>query len=410
MIYVGIDVASEKHDVAICNEKGEFLCDVFTIQNDILGFNTLSTTIAKFSAEKDFSDTKIGLEATGHYSNNILSFLSQKRLCVKVFNPLVVNNLRKSTTLRKTKTDKSDAKFLARMLVSDQSKPYKENIPQIAELKTLTRHRKRLVAEISKHKLHLARLVTIVFPEYNGAFSDLYGKTSIALLKEFGSAEKIANANLTRLTNLIWKASKHRFGREKAVEIRSLARVSIGSANRGELFELQQHIAFLELSKEQLRLLEDEIKLIMDEIESPIMTIKGIGYATGAAILAEIGDINNFQNAAKLLAFAGLEPSQYSSGKFTASNTPMVKRGSKYLRYAFMQAARCVSMHNAGFYEYYGKKAAEGKHHFVVLSHVAKKLARVVFSMLKNNTEYELPKVGAMPEQATLARHNAKTS
>jgi len=390
MIYVGIDVASEKHDVAICNEKGEFLCDVFTIQNSRSGFNTLEAAIAKFSAEKDFSDTKIGLEATGHYSNNILSFLSQKRLCVKVFNPLVVNNLRKSQTLRKTKTDKSDAKFLARMLMSDCSKPYKESMPQIAELKTLTRHRKRLVAEISKHKLHLVRLITIVFPEYNGVFSNPYGKTSLAILTEFSSAKEIANANLTRLTNLIWKASKHRFGREKAVEIRELARNSIGNANRGEMLELCQHLASIEFLKEQLCDLESEIKLIMDEIDSPIMTIKGIGYATGAAIIAEIGDINNFQNASKLLAFAGLEPSTYTSGKFTAGNTPMVKRGSIYLRHAFIQAAKCVSIHNAGFYEYYGKKSAEGKHHFVVLSHVAKKLARMVFSMLKNNTVYEL--------------------
>jgi len=388
MIYVGVDVASEKHDVAICNAEGELLCDVFTILNNREGFNTLIAAITKFSGKKDFSDTKIGLEATGHYSNNILSFLSQKRLCVKVFNPLVVSNLRKSATLRKTKTDKSDAKFLAKMLLSDHSKPYKESIPQIAELKTLTRHRKRLVAEISKHKLHISRLVTIIFPEYHGLFSDLYGRTSVTVLEEFGCATELANANIIRLTNIIWKTSKHRLGREKADEIRNFARVSVGNCNRGELFELKHHLSILKILKCQKHELENEIKLIMDELNSPIMTIKGVSYGTGAAILAEIGDVHNFQNASKLLAFAGLEPSNYQSGKFTANKTPMVKHGSKYLRYAFMQAASSVSRHNSGFYEYYGKKSVEGKHHYVVLSHVAKKLVRMVFSMLKYNTEY----------------------
>jgi transposase len=390
MIYVGIDVASEKHDVALCNENGELLCDVFTIPNNRLGFNTLISTIAHFSKKKDFSDTKTGLEATGHYSNNILNFLIEKRLCVKVFNPLSVNLSRKSQTLRKTKTDKTDAMFLARMLRVDCSKPYKKSITQIAELKTLTRSRRRLVSEISKHKQHISRLITIVFPELKSVFSNLSGKTCRALLLEFPSAELLANANIVRLTNLIWNASKHRFGRDKAVEIRNLARQSVGTSNRGDEFELQHHLRFLEFANAQLQDLDEQIKTIMLEIDSPILTIKGIGITLGATILAEIGDISNFSNHAKLLAFAGLDPSQYSSGKFTASKTPMVKRGSKYLRYALIMAAQSVARYEQDFIDYHNRKLAEGKHYFVVNTHVAKKLIRTIFAMLKNNEVYEL--------------------
>ena len=105
----------------------------------------------------------------------------------------------------------------------------------------------------------------------------------------------------------------------------------------------------------------------MKEIASPILTAPGISYTLGAIIFAEIGDIANFQNSAKKLAFAGLEPSTYQSGKFTAGNTPMVKRGSTYLRWAFLNAARLVSIRDATFNAYCRKKKAEGKHHNVAM-------------------------------------------
>lgn len=393
MIYVGIDVASENHEVAICDEQGEKLCKVFTIENNRKGYEALESTIVSYSKEMDYTDIEIGLESTGHYSDNILSFLIKKRLSVKGFNPLAVNLLRKSSTLRKTKTDKSDAMFLARMLVNDSSKPYKESVAQIAELKTLTRSRHRLVAEISEHKVQINRLVQIVFPEYIGFFSDLHGATSHAVLSEFPSAERIADANIVRLTNVLRNSSKHRFGREKSEKLRNLARKSIGNANRGQSFELQSHLRTVKFLNEELKQLEQTIKEIMLEIDSPIMTIKGIGFATGAAIVAEIGDINSFQNPSQLTAFAGIEPSQYQSGKYSASNTPMVKRGSKYLRYALLTAARTVSFHTPEFKEYRRKKLAEDKHFFVVMSHVAKKLLRLIFALLKNNDCYDPTKI-----------------
>ena len=126
----------------------------------------------------------------------------------------------------------------------------------------------------------------------------------------------------------------------------------------------------------------------MDELDSPILGVPGIGYTLGAIILSEIGDIANFKNPAKLLAFAGMEPSTYESGKYLASDTPMVKRGSPYLRWALYQAARLAAYRDETFRSYLQKKRSEGKHYFVALSHVAKKLVRTLCFMLKNNVEY----------------------
>jgi len=389
MICVGIDVASDKHDCAIMDSSTGEICEVFMFENNREGFNALMSKIILHSEIKDLSDIQIGLESTGHYSNNLVNFLHEKRLSVKVFNPLLVQRLRKAESLRRTKTDKADAKFLACLLIRDDSKSYKRSLPQIEELKTLTRHRHRLVKEQSKHKQHISRLITIVFPEIKTVFCSTSLATVRELFLQFPSAQAIAGTDIRKLTNILWTASKHRFGRNKAEEIRNLARQSVGTNNRGNALELQQHLQSIHFLKQQIQVVEAEIKAIMIDFDSPIISIPGISYTLGAMILAEIGDIRNFKNPAKLLAFAGLDPSLYQSGKFTADRTPMVKHGSSYLRFAIIQAATSVRQYAPEFRAYYDKKIAQNKHYLVAISHVAKKLTRVLFTLLKYQRDYE---------------------
>ncbi|NRT92109.1 transposase [Clostridium beijerinckii] len=118
------------------------------------------------------------------------------------------------------------------------------------------------------------------------------------------------------------------------------------------------------------------------------MSIPGISYTLASIILAEIGDIDRFTDPAKLLAFSGLDPSTYQSGKYNATHTPMVKRGSTYLRWAILTASRTVSMRDSTFGDYLAKKQSEGKHYYIAMSHVAKKLIRVIFYLLKTNTSF----------------------
>ena len=134
MLFIGIDVAKSKHDCCILNENGETL-STFVIKNDKQGFDELIAKIARFSSSSDFSDARIGLESTGHYSINLQNYLLQKRLCVRIYNPLSVNLLRKAQSLRKTKTDKSDCMFLATLLFSDDSKSYSQPVLPICELR-----------------------------------------------------------------------------------------------------------------------------------------------------------------------------------------------------------------------------------------------------------------------------------
>ena len=387
MIFVGIDIASEKHDCCILGSDGSVL-SAFTFANDKCGYCDFIATVAAHCEEHDFTDVKVGLESTGHYGTNLTNFLLAKHLSVKIYNPLQVNMLQKAQSLRKTKTDKSDARFLAQLLFSDDSKPYSQPLYHISELKTLTRNRYRLVEMKSKLKVSVSRLVTVLFPELPSVVWSVNQKSCYALLLEFPTARSIAEAHLTKLTNVLSDNSHGRYGRDKAIEIRELARQSIGLDSRAMGFELKQAIRLVQNLQMEIDELEAEIKAVMLEIDSPLLTIPGVGFVLGSIILAEIGNIENFDSPAKLLKFAGLEPSVYESGKYKASDTPMVKRGSKYLRWALLQAARLVAYRDNTFRAYMAKKRGEGKHFYVAMSHVAKKLVRVVFHLLNSGEPF----------------------
>lgn len=389
MICVGIDVAKDKHDCFILNSEGVVLADVFTIPNNAQGFDKLLQTIHQCTSPTD--KIKVGLEATGHYSYNILGFLLNKGLPTFVINPLHTNLYRKSLSLRKTKTDRIDARTIATMLMSDVDlKSYTDTSYHNEELKSLTRYRFDKVRERAKLKTSVSRLVCILFPELEKLVPTLHIASVYALLSEFPGAQQIAASHLTHLKTILSEASKGRYGREKAIEIRNAAKNSIGSRMPAKSLELKHTIHLIQELDEEIDEIENEINSIMDEIRSPITTIPGIGSRMGAMILAEIGDFSNFDSPDKILAYAGMSPSTYQSGQLTNCHAHMEKRGSRYLRYAIFNATKYVCNWDPSFAEYLAKKRAEGKHYNVAISHAAKKLVRLIFAMQKSGQPYRL--------------------
>ena len=245
MICVGIDVAKDKHDCFILSSEGEVLADVFTITNNAEGFDTLLQTIRRCTRPAD--KIKVGLEATGHYSYNILGFLLNKGLPTFVINPLHTNLYRKSLTLRKTKTDRVDARTIATMLMSDVDlKSYTDTSYHNEELKSLTRYRFDKVRERAKLKQSISRLVTILFPELEKLVPTLHMASVYALLSEFPGAHQLASAHLTRLKSVLFDASNGRYDRDKAVEIRDAARNSVGSRMPAKSLELKHTIQLIQ--------------------------------------------------------------------------------------------------------------------------------------------------------------------
>ena len=389
MICVGIDVAKDKHDCFILSSEGEVLADVFTIPNNRDGFETLLQRIRSCALPADI--IKVGLEATGHYSYNILGFLLDCGLPTYVINPLHTNLYRKSLSLRKTKTDRIDARTIAAMLMSDLDlKSYTDTAYHNEELKSLTRYRFDKVRQRAKLKQSVARLVNILFPELEPLVPTLHMASVYALLSELPGAQQIASVHLTHLKTLLDEASKGRYNRDKAVEIREAARRSIGSKMPAKSLELRHTIQLISELDKEIDEVEAAIAEIMYSIQSPITTIPGMGLRMGAMILAEVGDFANFDSPDKILAYAGLSPSTYESGKLSLAGaySHMEKRGSRYLRYAIFNATKYVCIWDPAFAAYLAKKRAEGKHYNVAISHAAKKLVRVIYALQKSGKAY----------------------
>lgn len=341
IVSVGIDVSKDKHDCFIQNSASKVLAEVFTIPNNMDGFRTLLENIRSCTSSQD--KIKVGLEATGHYSYNILGFLLDNGLATYVLNPLLTNLYRKSLSLRKTKTDRVNARTIAAMLLSDVGlKPYTDTAYHNEELKSLTRYRFDKVKERAKLKSSVSRLVCILFPELEKLAPTLQMASIYALL------EKMPAKSL----------------------------------------ELQHAIRLIRELDAEITGIETEIETMMNNIQSPITTIPGIGCRMGAMILAEAGDLSRFDSPDKLLAYAGMSPSTYQSGQLKNCYPHMEKRGSRYLRYALYNAAKYVCLWNSTFAAYLAKKRAEGKHHNVAISHAAKKLVRLIFAMEKSRQPY----------------------
>lgn len=225
---------------------------------------------------------------------------------------------------------------------------------------TGTRYRFDKVRQRAKLKTSISRLVCILFPELEKLVSSLHMASVYALLSEFPGAQQIAAAHLTHLKSVLSDASKGHYGREKTIQIRDAARNSIGCQMPAKSLELKHTIALIRELDAEIAEGEAAIQEIMDEIQSPITTIPGIGTRMAAMILAEVSDFSMFSSPDKILAYAGLSPSTYQSGQLTNCYSHMEKRGSRYLRYAIFNATKFVCNWDPTFATYLAKNELRG--------------------------------------------------
>ena len=381
MIYVGIDISKYKHDCFICNNLGEIIVENLSFENTKKGFQQFLDLLKPY----DKSNVHIGLEATGHYGLNLKLFLEENNYTFMEFNPLLVKEFSKSLSLRKTKTDKADAMIIAQKLLSVPYKPNSKLFYHKYSIKSLSRLRETLVKQRSKYMVQMTNILDIIFPEFKPFFSNRFSVTSLYILEKYKSAEKIANM---RDFDTLKSLSRSHFSYSKFIKLKDLAKNTIGESN--EIFELQLQI-LLNLYKEidiKIDSIDNQISTIIKELNPPTLSIPGIGVNSCATIISEFGDISKFSNPSKMLSFAGLEPGIIESGTMS-SKGKMVKRGSGYLRYALMNVAMVVIANNHVFYDFYFKKRSEGKCHRVALSHVCKKLIRVIYILETKNISFD---------------------
>jgi transposase len=386
MIYVGIDVAKTNHYASIIDSNGEVIQEPFLVKNNQDGFNLLYQKIKNYDKEKIL----IGLESTAHYGNNIIYFFFKKGFKIAVINPIQTSTLRK-TNIRKVKNDKVDSILIVKTLMMNCYTLLTDYDVEMIELKSLCRYRHNLMTMRTKSKIQLATYVDQLFPELNSFFkNNLHINTSYQLLKEHSSPTDIANCNLIKLTNILIKASKGKYNKDRANELKQIAKASVGIDNPALSIQIRLTIEQIEIYSKQIDEIETKINNYMQKSDNVITSIPGIANTTAAIIISELGNINRFNNSSKVIAYAGLDSTIKQSGNFNARTTRMSKRGSSFLRYALILAANNVRLNTKTFNEYYTKKCSQGKSHYNSLGHCASKLVRMIFKMLSENKSFNI--------------------
>ncbi|MFC0562490.1 IS110 family transposase, partial [Halalkalibacter alkalisediminis] len=315
----------------------------------------------------------------------------------------------KSSSLRKVKTDAVDAYHLCELFYKEELEPYKKRGVQLLNLRNLTRQHENITGTLIQTKLQFQAILDQVFPEYRGVFGDLYSVVSLLTLLEFPSSEDILNTSeetLSEKINELCRSRSIRWANEKANEL-----IAAAKRNPFEKTVYQSHLLSLDMFiniilqyKEHLSKLESEIDALAKEVEeyTIIKSIPGIGEKITATIISEIGEIDRFDNPKKLVAFAGVDPSVFESGKFTATQNRITKRGSSRLRHALYMAVRCairdcrkkktsdeIIPRNKKLREFYDKKRAEGKPFKVAVIACVNKLLHWIYALLKSKSAFQ---------------------
>ena len=389
MFYLGIDVGKFTHSLCLIDGSGHH--DIWQINNDKSGFELLRKKLGLLSLIS-WSGLLVGMEATGHYFLNIYDFLLQLGLPVgqiALLNPLQVKSFR-NTNLRGAKSDNVDAERIAVLLQFGNFDRCNVATDHIMTMRELTRLKSDLTANLGNLKRKVIAVIDRIFPEFAKIFVNKFGSTVVALLTDYQTPEEFAALSLSELTSLIKSLSKRGVNQDKIQKLHEAARNSIGISFGREGFKIELSILLIQLKslEEQISFLENRIGEIAAEMNSSIFSIPGIGKTTGAAILAEIGDINHFDSASKLIAFAGLDPKLKSSGTYQG-RTPISKRGSKYLRSALWYSAMVLCRTDEKFHKQYSDRRQLGKSHRYAVTAAANKLTKIVYHVLKNNCIYD---------------------
>ena len=404
MVYAGVDIAKVDHVIGAVDERGEEQGKRMPFKNSAAGFERCEAWLEGV-AERP-SDVLVGMEATGHYWMALYAFLVSRGYSVAVIDPVQVRAVRRLKGLDRVKNDRVDAGLIAETLRIGQYDPTRLATDEVQSLRSLTRYRQSLKAELAEVKTQCLCLLDSYFPELPGAFSDVFGAAGRAVLSRSPLPSELARRRTDSLQRDISEAARgSRRMDGKAAELRALARGSVGirlgeAAASMQVRSLVRQMDFLDAECAKFDAL---IRELLERVEPLVLTIPGVSYATGAQIVAEIGDVARFRSAAALVSYAGLNSSVNQSGKFDSGGGPITKHGSPYLRRALWLAASRAWQYDPSLRAFYERKRAEGKCHRVAVTAVARKLCHIVFAVMRDGVPYDPRRPGRDPSKHSVS-------
>jgi transposase len=386
-IFVGIDVAKESSNGHGLNARGENLFSLAFPMNSE-GFSKLLDELK--SKSLDLSEVLVAMESTACYHINLFSFLTANGVSAVVINPLLIANFAR-LSLRKTKTDKKDAGTIAQFVMIHKDSISQLSVTQdLQDLRDLARESESLCQLISINKTEIKRLLQILFPELE-TICDLSTKVMLDFLQEFSSARMVTAAKPKAIAKVLNRRGVGTRLTYTAEDLIQAAHNSVATASPAKELILRGKIAMLKHLYEQrhelTKALTEYCKASMIEDLEIITSIKGINNNTATAFLAEIGNVRHYPTSKNLIAFAGIDPAVYQSGKYEGSGR-ISKRGNRHLRRVIWLMTTCVIQHNTTFRSHFTRKRQSGQPYKKAVLSTAHKLVRVIYSMLSQRTHF----------------------
>ena len=395
--YIGIDVSKFKHTVAIIDQNGEIRKKSFDISNSREGFDSLLNELGLLGLKEQI---KIGMEATGHYMNCLVRCLISNGYQVQIYNPSLISMFRDSESVNLAKTDNLDAMLIAKYVATHPFTSSPQLSYLIGEIRKISRAKYFLFGDKTCCYNHILRYLDEVFPEFASFFDkkedgskasrgrNLFESPTIRwLLSEYTSPQKMAKMRI-ETGETLRRMSKGSISFNRFNQLRELAKNSIGYSTEVDEQIIRNLVTQVRIIDEEIEMLNELLEPLMEEINSPILTIPGIGNNLAAMIIGEIGDISRFENPEKLIKFAGLDVKVYQSGTINHKGH-IRKRGSPILRYALALSVQKLRIHSPVFSEYYYSKLRQGKATNVAIIATTRKLIRVIWKMMTTDQVFD---------------------
>ncbi len=389
MIYAGVDIAKTDHVIGAVDETGAEIAKPMGFKNTEAGFERCVAWLESVAESED--EVFVGMEATGHYWKACFAHLAAAGYRVCVVNPMQVHAMRRLKGLAGVKNDRIDARLIAETLRQGDYDETRLATDEVQALRQLTRYRQALKQELAAVKTQAVCVLDAYFPEYAGLFSDVFGAASLKVLAECPTPSEVGRRRASTIAKLLSEGSRGRLGADKAAQLKAAARSSVG-IRLGEdaaSFQIKTQVSQIEFLNATVAKVEREVASLLARIEPNVTTIPGVSTATGAQIVAEIGDVRRFGGGAAIVKYAGLNPGVDESGKHSAEGVPITKHGSPYLRRALWLAANRARQYDPRLKAFYDKKRREGKPHRVAVTAVARKLCHVVYAVMRDGEPYD---------------------
>lgn len=389
MIYAGVDIAKVDHVIGAVDETGAEAARPMKFKNSEAGFERCIAWLESVAESED--DVFVGMEATGHYWKACFAYLMAAGYRVCVVNPMQVHAMRKLKSLSGVKNDRIDSRLIAETLRQGDYDETRLATDEVQALKQLTRYHQGLKQELAAVKTQAICVLDAYFPEYAALFSDMFGAASLKVLAECPTPSEVARKRASSIAKLLSEGSRGRLGDAKAAEVKAAAKSSVGIrlGEEAASFQIRTMVSQVEFLNATIAKVEKEVASLLGKVDPNITTIPGVSTTTGAQIVAEIGDVKRFRNAASIVKYAGLNSGVDESGKYSAEGVPITKHGSPYLRRSLWLAANRARQYDPRLKEYYDKLRRKGKPHRVAVTAVARKLCHVVYAVMRDGKPYD---------------------